>query len=303
MQIRQLEYFLAVAENLNFTKAAKQFHISQTAVTLQIKALEDEMGVLLFNRTNRKVELTPAGKIFLEDAKAILNRTSDAVERAKRADTVFTGNLNVGFIKGFEKTDIADLIFDFHIKYPNINFSFTRENVSELYDGLNDNSLDLVFNLQYSMDNLENMDFVVVKRYPLYAVVPASHPLSHRASIKRSELKGFPLVDMKRNESFYGENTTITRMFTEAGFLPKISYTSNDTETTVLAVAAGFGYALLPGYVTDALTLKEKVIPIPIEGEEELMTITASWKKGNKNPAIERFMKDAVIPAIEGGRF
>lgn len=73
MQIRQLEYFVAVAEQLNFTKAAKQFYISQTAVTLQIKALEEELGVVLFYRTNRKVELTPAGKTFLdEDRKSVV---------------------------------------------------------------------------------------------------------------------------------------------------------------------------------------------------------------------------------------
>ena len=88
MQIRQLEYFLAVCEHLNFTKAARQFYISQTAVSLQIQTLEEELGVRLFNRTNRRVELTPAGRTFQEDARAILRRTKDAMERARRADTV-----------------------------------------------------------------------------------------------------------------------------------------------------------------------------------------------------------------------
>lgn len=303
MQIRQLEYFVAVAECLNFTKAAKQFYISQTAVTLQIRALEEELGVQLFYRTNRKVELSPAGRTFLEDAKAILNRTKDAVERAKRADTMFTGNLNIGFIKGFEKTNLSDLIADFHIQYPNILLRFTRENVAELYDGLADHSLDVVFNLQYSTDNLEQMEYRVVKKYPLYAVVPASHPLSHRVSIRRSELKGLPLVDTKKNESLYGENAKIMQMFSDAGFLPKVSYTSNDIETTILAVAAGLGYALLPGYVTDALTLREKIIAIPMENEEELMNVTVTWHRENQNPALQRFLHDAVFPAIEGGKF
>ena len=93
MQIRQLEYFVAVSEHLNFTKAAKQFYISQTAVTQQIKALEQELGAELFIRNNRHVELTPAGKTFLEDARAIIKRTQDAMIRARQADTVFTGNL------------------------------------------------------------------------------------------------------------------------------------------------------------------------------------------------------------------
>lgn len=303
MQIRQLEYFVAVSEHLNFTKAAKQYYISQTAVTQQIKALEQELGVQLFNRNNRHVELTPAGKTFLGDAKAILRRTRDAVERAKQADTVFTGNLNIGFIKGFEKTNLSDLLAEFHVQYPNIALTLTRENVSELYDGILDHNLDFIINLQYSMDDLEEMNTRVVSYYPLLAVMPASHPLAHRTSIKRSELKGYPLVDIKKSDNRYGETTTILNAFTQAGFLPNVQYISDDIETSILAVAAGIGYALLPAYITDSLSLKEKVISVPIEGEEKKMTVIAAWHKENENPALQRFLKDCIFPAIENERF
>ncbi len=303
MQIRQLEYFVAVSEHLNFTKAAKQFYISQTAVTQQIKALEQELGVQLFNRNNRRVELTPAGKTFLEDAKAILRRTRDAFDRAKRADTVFTGNINLGFVKGFEKTVLSDLLSDFHVQYPNISFSLTRENVSELYDGILDHNLDIIINLQYSTDDLEEMNTKLIRHYPLLAVMPASHPLAHRTGIKRSELKGYPLVDIKKSDNRYGETTTILNAFTRAGFLPNVQYVSDDIETSILAVAAGIGYALLPSYITDSLSMKEKVIAVPIEGEEKQMTVIAAWHKENQNPALKRFLNDCIFPAIENKRF
>lgn len=303
MQIRQLEYFVAVSEHLNFTKAAKQYYISQTAVTQQIKALEQELGVQLFIRNNRHVELTPAGKTFLGDAKAILRRTRDAVDRAKRADTVFTGNLNIGFVKGFEKTNLSDLLAEFHVQYPNIAFTLTRENVSELYDGILDHNLDIIINLRYSMDDLEEMNTQVISYYPLLAVMPASHPLAHRTSIKRSELKGYPLVDIKKSDNRYGETTTILNAFTRAGFLPNVQYVSDDIETSILAVAAGIGYALLPAYITDSLSLKEKVIAVPIEGEEKQMTVIAAWHKENENPALQRFLKDCIFPAIENEKF
>ncbi len=298
MQIRQLEYFIAVSEQLNFTKAAHQFYISQSAVTLQIKALEEELGVQLFIRNNRHVELTPAGRTFLDDAQAILRRTRDAVERARQASTVFTGKLNIGFVKGYEKTNLSDLLSEFHVKYPNISLDLTRENVSELYDGILDRSLDFIINLQYSMDDLEEMDFRVIKQYPLLAVMPASHPLSHRTSIQRSELKGYPLVDIVKNESRYGETTTILNAFTNAGFLPNVQYVSDDIETSILAVAAGLGYALLPSYITDSLSMKEKVIAVPIEGEERKMTVIGAWHKQNDNPALERFLEDCIFPSI-----
>ncbi len=299
MQIRQLEYFVAVSEHLNFTKAAKQFYISQTAVTQQIKALEQELGAELFIRNNRHVELTPAGKTFLEDARAIIKRTQDAMIRARQADTVFTGNLNIGFIKGYEKTNFSDLLADFHIRYPNISLKFTRENVSELYDGILDRTLDTIINLQYSTDDLEDMEYRVIRRYPLLAVMPASHPLSHRASIQRSELKGYPLVDIKKSDNRYGENTTILNAFTSAGFLPNVQYVSDDIETSILAVAAGLGYALLPSYITDALTPREKVIAVPLEGEEKRMTVIAAWHRQNENPALEKFLSDCIFPVID----
>ncbi|MGN1158522.1 MAG: LysR family transcriptional regulator [Agathobacter sp.] len=301
MNIRQLEYFVAVSEHLNFTKAAQQFYISQSAMTLQIKALENELGIPLFNRTNRRVELTPAGRTFLDDAHAILRRTRDAVGRAKQASTVFTGHLSIGFVKGFEKTNLSDLLADFHIRYPNISLNLIRENVSELYDGLFDHNLDFVINLKYVLDNpdeLNGINYRIIRQYPLKAVMPASHPLSHRASIKRSELKGYPLVDIKKNNSRYGEATTILNAFTSAGFLPNVQYVSDDIETSILAVAAGLGYALLPGYITDALSSREKVIALPLEGEEKRMTIIGAWHEDNQNPALEIFLKECIFPGM-----
>ena len=305
MQIRQLEYFIAVSEQLNFTKAAKQFYISQTAVTLQIKALEDELGVKLFNRNNRMVELTPAGRTFLEDAKAILRRTRDAVDRARRADTVFTGHLSLGFVKGFEKTVLSDLLAEFHSRYPNISISLTRDNVADLYDAVLDGSLDLAINILYSfdyMDDMQDMDHVVLRRYPLLAVMPVSHPLSHRTVINRSELKGYPLVDIKKSENKYGEKKAIMNAFARAGFMPDIQYISDDVETSVLAVAAGLGYALLPSYITDNIVIKEKVTAVPLEGEEQQMIIIGAWNRNNDNPARIRFMESSLMPAIKEQR-
>ena len=146
VNIIHMKTFVSVAEAGSFNKAAAELFITSTAVIKQINLLEKEIGVRLFNRNNRRVELTPAGKTFLEDAKAILRRTRDAFERAKRTDTVFTGNLNIGFVKGYEKTNLSDLLADFHSQYPNISFTLTRENVAELYDGILDKSLDIIIN-------------------------------------------------------------------------------------------------------------------------------------------------------------
>lgn len=298
MQIRQLEYFVTVAEQLNFTRAAKQFFISQTAISLQIKALEEELGVTLFQRTNRKVELTPSGRTFLNDAYAIIRRSRDAIARAKQADNSVTGHLNFGFVKGYEKTALPDILSEFHSQYPNISLTLQRENVAELYDGIFNGNLDLIFNILYSFDDMEDMkemNYHVLEEYPLLAVMPVSHPLSHRTVIERRELKGYPLVDIKKNDNRYGEANTISRAFANANIVPNVQYVSDDIETSILAVAAGLGYALLPSYITDHIAIREKVTAIPIKDEEKQLPIIAAWNKSNHNPAVKSFLAIAKL--------
>ncbi len=300
LNMQQLACFIAVSEQLNFSKAARQLYLSQSAVSLQIQALEEEIGVRLFYRDNRNVELTPAGRSFLEDARAIVRRTRDAVRRARETSTEVTGHLTVGFVKGYEKTNLSELLSEFHVKYPNISLHLIRENVGELYDGILGRQIDYAINLRYSMENLEAMETCVLKKYPLLAIMPSSHSLSHRTSIRRSELREYPLVDIKKNENRYGEKTVITKAFTDAGFLPRIVYTSDDIETSILAVATGIGYALMPSYITDAIGPREKVVAIPIEGEEELMTVIGAWMPDNENPARGIFLREFKRPKWSG---
>ena len=295
MQIRQLELFIAVSETSNFTAAAKRFYITQAAVSQQIKSLEEELGFPLFERTNRHVALSVSGRAFLEDAKAIVQRAKDAVRRAKEAGTGREMMLRIGFIKGFEKTRLGEWIYEFHIQHPNVRLSLDRENVSALYDGLIQKRYDLVLNLLYSEAPLtEAVSYVTIRKYPLLAVLPLYHPLAHRASIERAELKGYPLVDIK-HDNRYAELETIRQMFLDSGFLPEVSFTSTDIETSLIAVAAGLGYALLPAYVTEHIP-GSNVISIPIRGEEEQMTVVAAWRTEDMTPAVNAFLQMARKP-------
>ena len=134
------------------------------------------------------------------------------------------------------------------------------------------------------------------------AVLPMSHPFAHRLSLRRSELANYSLVDIKKSNR-YGENSTIRKSFLDAGINPDVAYVSDDIETSILAVAAGLGYALLPSYITDHIPLKDKVVAIPVENEEEKMCIIAAWSKTSSNPALKRFLESCIIPAIENNKF
>ena len=130
MNLNQLEYFVCAAHHLNFTKAAKECYISQTAMTQQIQALERTLEVQLFIRDKHHMELTTAGKVYLKEAKAILKRSDEAIRLARMASTGMDGELSVGFISGFGQSDCYELLRGFHEAFPNIKLKFLRNTMS-----------------------------------------------------------------------------------------------------------------------------------------------------------------------------
>ena len=277
MKLKQLEYFIAVCETLNFTRAAERLFVSQTAVSQQIKLLEEELGVALLYRSNHRVELTPAGRIFQEDALAIQKRLRDASQRVQASTISITGVLKLGFVKGYEKR-IAGLLNEYHTRYPNIALDLFRENTAELCDHVLRGDLDLAFNHIYPSDGLSELNIWEIEKCALLAIMTKSHPLAARSRISASELKGFPLVDFQKDTQ-YGQSEVISNFFAAAGFVPEVRFISDDIETSVLAVASGIGYALLPSYFLDYLNSWEQIIAVPILDCEEKIEIAAIWSK------------------------
>ena len=191
MQTRQLEYFLAVAEDLSFTQAAKRFFISQAALSQQIKALEREVGVVLLDRDRHHVELTAAGREFQDAARAIVERMGDAVERARRADQASAGELRIGYVKGYERTDLSQMVRDFARANPGVAITFLRENVVDLYDALRAERIDVAINIKYlgSDDLMAGIEWQVLRTYPLVAMLPFGHPLAGHRSVTLEELR------------------------------------------------------------------------------------------------------------------
>lgn len=165
MNRNQLRYFVSAAEHRSFTKAAEQYYISQTAVTQQIQQLEQTLGCELFDRSTRPVSLTSAGKSFLLDAKAILERMSRAQERVHDAATGLTGTLRVGYVRGYERSDLSVLMRHFHQKNGNVLISFYRCSTDVLAAGLLHQEYDIVFT--WDSTNLrtqEGVTFQTVER-------------------------------------------------------------------------------------------------------------------------------------------
>ena len=195
MNSRQLEYFLAVARELNFTKAAESMFVSQTAVTQQIKVLEEQLGVHLFERTKRKVALTPAGRVFQEEAVDILKRIDLAAQRTRAVSSGFTGSLNVGFALGIGNTEVAERIQAFHQKYPNISMKFVNHSPSMLMKSLRSGEVDLILMPLFDEAFYGDIAYRKIAWDNLIAVLPKNHRLAQNQYITWRELTTILIVD------------------------------------------------------------------------------------------------------------
>lgn len=287
---QQLKYFLAVAEELNFTKAAKRFYISQTAMTQQIRHLEDALGVRLFDRTNRKVSLTVAGKVFVEEAQAILARTDHAISRVKSTTAGQTGSLSIGFVKNFENTNLGWVLKRFHDKYPGISISLDRAIPSALSEGLNRHLYDCILTINLGSYTDLFWSVRTIRNYPLYAVVYPGHPLAHRESVARYELRAeqFILNELSTNGQL---PERILLDYARSGFSPDVTLQSDDIECILLLVSAGIGIAILPQYTFAETSLMKNLVAIPLEGEHENVDVILAHNRHADNPALERFLE------------
>ena len=197
MNTNQLRYFVTAAECRSFTKAADQFYITQTAITQQIHALEDSLGVPLFDRSSRPISLTPAGSAFLSDARSILGRIDQAVNRIQEVSTGMVGTLRIGYTKGFERSNFSNSLRFFHNKYPNILVSCYRRNTDLLAAGLLKDEYDIIFTWDSTeLVKNESIEYRLIERSPLMVAVYSNHPFSRRESLQRSELHGERLLFM-----------------------------------------------------------------------------------------------------------
>ena len=291
MNTNQLRYFVTAAESRSFTKAAEQYYISQTAITQQIKALEDTLGVALFDRSSRPIALTPAGSTFLTDARAILERMDHAMHRVQEASVGMVGNLRVGYTKGYERNDKAnEMMKQLHRKYPNVLVSCYRRNTDFLASGLLKDEFDIIFTWDSTelMKN-EAVECVLMERSPLMVAVYAHHPLARRKSIRRQELKNDKILFMTPSSN--GESVGDLRFYEkyeEAGYHPNIIFRSNDAESILMMISAEEGVSILPAYVTQKLINAENIVFIPLIGEEEVVEIIAAWKKDNGNMVLQQ---------------
>jgi len=293
MNLNQLRYFVSVAELKSFTKAAVNHYISQTAITQQIHALEENIGVRLLDRNSRPISLTPAGKVFLKEAREILGRMDAALQHTREASTGLEGELRLGYTKGYEHSDLPKHLRRFHHEYPNVLISCYRHDTDKLAAGLLSGDYDIIFTWDSTnIHQEETLSLRLFERVPLRVALYANHPLARKKQLSRKDLKQENILFMSPSGTgdSFGDAHYI-RLYQQAGYQPNILLRSSDMESILMMVAAEEGISIVPEYTHAWNIGTENVVFVPLSGEEEHEEILIAWRKNDDNPALEHFIQ------------
>src|ERR1700756_2954010 len=244
MELRQIRSFLSVAETLHFGRTAELIHLSQPALSLQIQALEEEVGVRLFERNRRKTMLTAAGFAFRDDAAAALSQLEQAILRARLAASGKLGRLRIGFISTAGREIVPDIVRQFRELNPEVEVSLRNILTAEQVPMLETRSLDIGF-LRLPIGGHSALDVVTVHREPFVLVVPSSHELAKRKRVRLREVAGQDFVMYERTYA-PGFHDLILGILRDARIVPNVSQTAGEIPTLISLVASRMGIAIMP---------------------------------------------------------
>jgi DNA-binding transcriptional LysR family regulator len=258
LELRHLQHFIAVAEELNFTRAADRIHIVQSALSTSIRSLEQELQTPLLVRSTRQVQLTPAGRAFLERAREALQVIEGGRETVAEIAGLRRGSLCIGTVHSLPAfLDLPSLIAKYHSANPAIEVRMQQGDTPSLLEALRSARMDLAF--LPLLDPPDDIVARVVACEDLAVVSPPNHELARRSVVELEELRDFSFVDFNIG---WGTRSLVDRAFEEARIPRRTDFDVTDVETVVDLVGKGLGIALLPETVAAARQPKIAVTPL-----------------------------------------
>ena len=266
MKLHQLRYFVTVAEELHFGRAASRLRMAQPPLSRQIHELENELATRLFNRTNRGVELTDAGRILLEEARTALAQVDYAAQAARRAGQGEIGQLVVGVVPTVDTQVFTRILRTFSARYPSVQVVIRSLNTTTQIQGLRAGTLQAGFLRLPVRDDA--LTIKLVSREPLVAALPVGHPLTRARRLSLATLAAEPHVIFPRQVA-PGYYDMIVSLYREAKVHLRITQEAEHVQTIIGLVAGGFGVSVLPGSIREIRvrgvvyrTLRDRVPPV-----------------------------------------
>jgi DNA-binding transcriptional LysR family regulator len=280
-----MEYFVAVAEELHFGRAARRLHMSQPPLSTQIQRLEQEIGVRLLRRTKRSVELTAAGKVFLDEARATLRQAARAAGRARAADRGEVGRLDLGVIDAALYGVAPEVIRRFSERYPEVELTVSERRGDEQLALIAAGRLHAGF--VHPSPGHPELVVEALHTEPFVLAMPETHPLAAREHVSLAEVCAQPLIQAPRsvNPEGYDRMIGICR---ERGLRPNIAREASPKQTIIALVAAGLGVSVVPA------ALRRHPYPgvvyRPVEDAGLTITTALAWRRQNPDPTVLAFL-------------
>jgi DNA-binding transcriptional LysR family regulator len=286
MELRHLRYFLAVAEELHFGRAAARLHMAQPPLSQQIRQLERELGFDLFARSTRRVRLTDAGRAFRDEARAALDRLADATAAAQRVARGDAGALAVGFVASATYAVLPRLYRLFHERHPGVRLTLSELSTAEQVVALR--AGDIQVGLARAPVGDDALLAEPIADEPLVVALPARHALARRDEIPLHDLAGQPFVLFPRQPR-PGWIDVVRGACEAAGFRPAVAQEALELSTAVTLVAAGIGVSLVPASAR-ALRL-EGLVYRPLRPPTPTTRLLALRLPDEPRPAVDRFLE------------
>lgn len=292
MELRQIRYFVILAEELHFGRAAEKIPIAQSALSQQIKNLEEELDACLFHRDTHKVALTEVGEVFLKQAQkilAVIRETEEAVSQT-------VDGLNMGFVEAAFYEVLPNLLRSFKQKYPLVEIIPHQLNSQAQIDGLKHEELDV--GIVGTKMLLPDVNYHLIREEAHYLAIPSWHPLAQQKEIRLKNLANENFVAIRRSAGAFYYDQFIQACMTN-GFSPTIALTADRMQTLLAFVASGFGVALVH---ESARTIRNDLIYLPLKGNgPEPYKLFFAWRNQKQSNIAEKFIEEALLmyPAEE----
>src|SRR5881275_2365979 len=286
MELRQMRYFVAVAEALSFTRGAEKLHLAQPSLTRQIKNLEEELGVRLLDRTKARVSLTPEGQSFLVDAKRVLELSEEIVQSVRHFSRHELAPLNIGYVANLFYDLLPVTLASFQRSFPTVPINLFDMTCGDQFHALQDGRIDLGFvGLREPIEE-RGLQFRPIASYDTVVAIAKNDALAKQSLIKLKELEPMFFIGMSE-ASYPGYRRWLTQTCRKVGFSPKVLQDADIERTVIQSVAAGLGVALLPDQVKklphDSVVFLELSPAIKTES-------CIAWKTNNPSVALKAYI-------------
>jgi len=288
MELRHVRYFLAVAEHLNFSKAAQQLHIAQPPLSRQIRQLEDELGVELFVRDRHHVQLTKAGRVFLEESRKLVVQAGRATEAARHAQKGESGIIRIGIASGLGGV-VAKAVADYCLRYPSVNIECKDVFSSIQNELLHKGEIDVGF-LRPPVDQ-SSLECELLFEEDFVVVLPTSHVFAKRKSLRLKEIADEPLIifDRKFSTGLYDK---VLGLYSRLGLTPHFAVTHVEAheEAGAIMVASGKAVFIGAGAIVTRSVSGIELVSVPLNEAEAKIEVYMAWRKDEESGVVRGFL-------------